>query len=83
MAKNQKVTLHIKLSDGSVKDVSFIVPAGESVPQVTTALGATVRRRAGAAAVALAAHLAPRAGAAVAVAGSSDTPRPSARPARP
>lgn len=37
MAKNQKVTLHIKLSDGSVKDVSFIVPAGESVPQVTTA----------------------------------------------
>ena len=37
MAKNQKVTLHIKLSDGTVKDVSFIVPAGESVPQVTTA----------------------------------------------
>lgn len=28
MAKNQKVTLHIKLSDGSVKDVSLIVPAG-------------------------------------------------------
>ena len=37
MAKNQKVTLHIKLSDGTVKDVSFIVPAGESVPQVTKA----------------------------------------------
>lgn len=34
MAKDQKVTLHITLSDGTTKDLSFTVPAGESVPQV-------------------------------------------------
>lgn len=37
MAKDQKVTLHIALSDGTTKDVSFTVPAGESVPQVIAA----------------------------------------------
>lgn len=37
MAKDQKVTLHIALSDGTTKPLSFIVPAGESVPQVIEA----------------------------------------------